>query len=852
VALLVLAALPAGAAAATNPFDLQVEAGYPGTIRGGQWVPIVTTVRNSGPDFRGTLAVTAGANTAVPLGGQRVGGAGAAIAVPGKGFSGTPSAPTVYRTAVNLPAGSTKRFTTYVLANTGDVRSELLDTGDRLVAGAENRLRLGTAPSVAVISDTESTLDAFGEVHLPAGTARVEVVHFKPADLPPSGILLRAFDLVAIDDAATDGFTPSQKAALQDYVEMGGSLLVAGGASWRKSTAGIPADLLPVTITAGRTYGDLPGLRAALSAPLLGEPAVLAVAQPRDGVTVLSDDSLPLLVDGGRGDGHVLFTAMDFSIEPFRSWAGTRTLLRQVMVRALLSQPGANFGRNMPAFAPPQSSILDRGQRIAGVLANIPALDLPSFKLIGLLLLAYLVLVGPINYLVLRRLGRRDLAWLTIPVIVAVFAAGAYGFGLHAKGSDVLANRVQLIHLDEGWSRSYVESFAGIFVPHRGDYTVRVAGQPYVSALGGYAQSVFAGSRLLVQGRSPVDLRLTDVNAWSLRSFGSEDFMRLSGTVEPRIQVINGRITGTVTNRLPFALTDAVAIAGDSYQTFGQMAPGESVAVDLPADTAAQPGSGSVIYRIYPASGVPGPGIMQGVWGANVPTSGTTSAAQRETQRRSAVLQALYPYAGSGTTGVTPVFIGWASRSLDPLAVNGAPANVKDLDAFILPLRPRASVEGGPLAKGAAAARVVDLAGDRADMLQGSVVFLGSGGTATYEFALPGASWQEVRLQLSRTVHPYVFKMGITAPATIAQPGRGLAPPAAVINAVSAAVYNYQSGGWDSVAVTHTDSAEELRISALAAHLSPEGLLRVRLTGTSSSGTGVGSFSLTAEPGAAR
>ena len=55
----------------------------------------------------------------------------------------------------------------------------------------------------------------------------------------------------------------------------------------------------------------------------------------------------------------------------------------------------------------------------------MPALALPSIEGLLLLLLGYIVLIGPINYLVLRRLDRREWAWVTMPLLVVGFTAGA-------------------------------------------------------------------------------------------------------------------------------------------------------------------------------------------------------------------------------------------------------------------------------------------------------------------------------------------------------------------------------------------------------------------------------------------
>ena len=82
---------------------------------------------------------------------------------------------------------------------------------------------------------------------------------------------------------------------------------------------------------------------------------------------------------------------------------------------------------------------------LVNAVAQLPALALPPvgglFAILGL----YILLVGPINYLVLRRLGHREWAWATIPALIAIFAIGAYGFGASLRGSSVIVNEVALV-----------------------------------------------------------------------------------------------------------------------------------------------------------------------------------------------------------------------------------------------------------------------------------------------------------------------------------------------------------------------------------------------------------------------
>jgi hypothetical protein len=62
-----------------------------------------------------------------------------------------------------------------------------------------------------------------------------------------------------------------------------------------------------------------------------------------------------------------------------------------------------------------------------------------------LLLFGYIALIGPVNYLILRRLDRREWAWVTMPILIVGFAVGAYAFGSALRGSSVILNEVGIV-----------------------------------------------------------------------------------------------------------------------------------------------------------------------------------------------------------------------------------------------------------------------------------------------------------------------------------------------------------------------------------------------------------------------
>ena len=97
------------------------------------------------------------------------------------------------------------------------------------------------------------------------------------------------------------------------------------------------------------------------------------------------------------------------------------------------------------------------------------------------LLGGYILLIGPINYLVLRRLDKREWAWFTMPALIVVFAVGAYAFGSALRGSELIVNEVAIVRGAPGATEGTAQVYLGVFSPSRGTFQVKVPGGALLS-----------------------------------------------------------------------------------------------------------------------------------------------------------------------------------------------------------------------------------------------------------------------------------------------------------------------------------------------------------------------------------
>jgi hypothetical protein len=773
---------PRDARAAASPLGITAHVGYANVIKVGEWMPVSIAVTNSGPEVDGSLEV------------QAVFGA----------KPGTPW-PASYGRPLVIGTGATKYFRTYLVEEiAGQTVTVRIVRNGRILASQDASGTQSANTLIGVLSDDSAALDGFAAIH-PGGLAAT-VVHLGLADLADSPIALRAFDLLAVDDIATDGLTASQRTAIADFVQNGGSLLIGTGASWRRTLAGLPPDLLPMQVS---------GLTTLDSSPALGGLSGVQVATGSltGGVPWLSERDQPLLAERTVGSGSVTLATFDWKQDPISGWSGTQPLLRQILVRSIYRSPSQQSsvfigGPISGPFGGQGNSVYQRSNALSQVLGNLPGLDLPSLALTGVVVLVYVLLVGPINFFVLRALHRRALAWITLPLIAVLVAGGAYTGAILTKGQSVQTNQVSILHVEPGTDRAYQETYIGVLTPTRGDYQVSLGQQLLVGPISSY--SGFGGS-----GRTDIGINdesstvtLPGMIAFTPRGFATEG-MTAAPRLSAHLQEVNGQLVGLVENQSSTTFTDAVLVSGDAYQKIGALPPGASARVALTPKTVTLNGP-PAIYGIYPNTSFGPP--------PNLP-----AATLRDGQTKTSILSLIE--SGSSFKGVpsdvaAPVLVAWTKQSFAQMTVNGGRARAYAETAVAMTL-PIDQVGAGALPAGIVGGRIVDLEGDTQSGPPGTVVV--QNGTVTYLFkpALPPGA------QLS----------GASLSATNLLYAKAIGGPAGSGSTLRGEAWDWSSSTW--VDIAYQDGGTTALPAAAVNSATGEVRLRVTVGGGSFLATGI-------------
>ncbi len=525
------------------------------------------------------LAIVAPAAAADPvaiaarglLGGRFTPGAWAAVSVsltndgaPVTGTLRADSASGEVRRTVELPAGSRKEVVLYVRPDSFAREIPVTFTSDA-----------GTLTAVATVDGLESSLTTIGMVGDEHGALRAQLAErdlttvVMPFDVPAADIPERPEPLsglsVLIWAADSSGLTDAQRRTIERWIGGGGQLVVIGGPDWQARSAAFTA-LLPVT---GLTAVD--GVDTAPLKELAGEMpegvTTLTVATgtlspgSRSLVAMPGDDARPLVAVLPRGSGRVVWIGADLAANAFGGWEAGGG----IWSRLVASDAARFFGR--------QSSS-DEASAMTQALANLPALEVPPAELLLAVIVGYILLIGPVSYLVLRRFDRRELAWITAPLLVVLFSACSYGIGTSLKGSQIIVNQISVVRSVSDGSAANVTTWAGIFSPARATYDLSVGGDALLAEVSAGSESGTVA--IPTEQGDPAHLNDLSVNVFGMRAIRADTVIARAPSLSVVWRMAEGRLRGTVTNVGDAALSDVAVLTGSSGEMVGALAAGES------------------------------------------------------------------------------------------------------------------------------------------------------------------------------------------------------------------------------------------------------------------------------------
>ncbi len=500
-----------GAAAAVEIVDLRV--GFDGSYKTGAWTPVAVTIRGGLEATQVRLSLTTADDEGGPC-----------------------EFVCRFPTLADDPAAGLQTVTGYVCIGRRPtsltVRLEAAGTvTTQSWQPVEERVVASTQQWVLLVGAKENAFSVARLLDRPAGQ-EVRVLHLQDVDqLPRHWFGLRGFDLIVFcgsEPALWQQVQPPQWDALDQWTRMGGQFMLAVGenavellAADRPAARFVPGvfarrTLVPTTtqieVFAGaseRLDSILQSMGPSTGGAGEGGLPMAMIRQPRGEVVAaepFADEAIPIVVRDLYGFGQITFVALDLDSEALRRWSGrTRFILR------LLNLTVAKGGERQAETYRGQVSHLgfsDVAGQLRAALQQFPGVRLVPFALIACFAVLYVLVIGPGEYYLLRRLSLpMQWSWITFPLTALAVCFLAIYLSHRWKGNEPRINQVDLVDWDVATNVVRGENWTHCFSPAAGTYDCRLRWENVLTGLPDPAGSLLSWHGLSGQSFGGMDGR---------------------------------------------------------------------------------------------------------------------------------------------------------------------------------------------------------------------------------------------------------------------------------------------------------------------------------------------------------
>src|ERR1017187_5399059 len=602
-----LPAVCGGALTLRAVLQFDVFLGYDSIVPPACWFPVVCEIKNDGPPFVGTVELDGGRFSQ----GQ------------------------TRRAVVELPTGTLKRFVIPVFSTSSGLSSwdvRLLDErgkvrGEQTSLRPKRQIAAGT-PLLGAVVRTPAGTPTFRPILTQQAEFQPAAARLLPSIFPDNPVVLEGLSCIYLSSEKAADLTVNQVKALFDWLNGGGHLIVgveqiseitatpwlrsvlpcalndirtvqshaelqewSQSATWPEGFAGQPGSqpirygLSNSRVRPGsppRRIGSMPPIvqQSALPQLIVGaadpfknlpddsafERAALqvAVGEVRDGQVVVTAGDKPLIVTANRGRGRV--TALLFSPErePARSWKNL-----PVFWAKLAEVPGAWY-----ASADFRQHGGWSSDGIFGAMIDTRQVHKLPVTWLLLLLVVYLVVIGPLDQRWLKRIGRPMLTWITFPCYVVLFSLLIYFIGYKLRAGESEWNELHVVDVlpkgEEAELRG--QTYASVYSPSNQRYVLE--GRQEFATL----RSEFAGNYSGAQpGEKASFMQVGDgsckaeifVPVWTSQLFVSDWWQPAAVPLNVTVVPQGEQWQVTVENHTERALTNAQIVIEDYIMGLG-------------------------------------------------------------------------------------------------------------------------------------------------------------------------------------------------------------------------------------------------------------------------------------------
>jgi len=573
-----LGALFAHACCGTAAVRLDAFVGYDGILTQGGFFPAVFEIYNDGPAFNAVIELTPAQF-----------GQGQTRQIP-----------------VELPTGTLKRLSVPVFSaqqyGVFNWNVRLLDEKHRVRLETNSRqIRKNNPFGVPLLAAVSRTTPVLPEIKAGNQDLRPIAARLQPDLFPDNPIALESLDTIYLSTEKALDLKVNQVNALRAWLNSGGHLVIGveqivhlNGLDWLREL--LPCELSDLTTV--QSHGALQewvrsdATRSGKPMFVSGEnfsnpyrnlssddrfenrPIQIATGKRLDGRVLIGDERAPFAFAAARGRGQITVLTFSPELEPFASWSQRAWFWSKMsdLPPELLEKTEYN------AYA---------GYSIDGVFgAMIDSRQIRKLPVgwLLLLLVGYLVVIGPLDRYWLKKIGKQMLTWITFPIYVAFFSGLIYFIGYKLRAGETEWNELQVVDILPVGERAALRghTFASVYSPVNATYRVS-SSEPLATLRGEFMRSGGGQetSRALIRQKGNSFEADVSVPVWTSQLFVSEWWKQASLPLQLTVRSHGDDYQVTIQNLLQTPLQNVIVAIDRRVYTIGDLKAGQKNSITL-------------------------------------------------------------------------------------------------------------------------------------------------------------------------------------------------------------------------------------------------------------------------------
>ncbi|PKM49484.1 MAG: hypothetical protein CVV02_15755 [Firmicutes bacterium HGW-Firmicutes-7] len=554
--------------------EAEIQFGYEGTVKISSGNPLVATIKNNGAAFEGELQIeiedsmVSKVIVAQPFEIAQNATKEISIDVPvyiiQKDFT------------VNITSNKKKLFedtvkATKILPPNRVVMAVVTDTPDAYRFLENTKLKSAYIDEYMYKYSSAQVTQEFATGEL----EDLEVLFFDSFDQIDSEDKLGFFNYVYIGHNQSLNISEDVERNLTKWMSTGNTLVIETGADYKKVNSILPESLRPVEII-GVENLQIENLWYNFSINQ-------AIDIAKTNATTTTETEI-IEVEGTQlgaktivGNGVIITLFVNMGLDPIASWNSKAPFIESILGTYSLNNNNQHYD---PYYV----------SQFQYLVEQVPSEEPTPYLFMIVLLGIYIFLVAPIAYFVLKKLDKRDYAWIGIPALAAVCVVTMYVFGLGTKHNQAIMNSISVLSAKEEEPFMNITSDIMIFNNERdklkiewgNDENLKLNNQRdqyyrYQDPNDTNVKKTLNGK--MTRGNTNIYEKY-NAGLWGSTYISGDKKIPFEAKKMIKMQLNNDKVSFTVTNTTPYELESAFIKWGMGNIYVGDLEPGQEKTVE--------------------------------------------------------------------------------------------------------------------------------------------------------------------------------------------------------------------------------------------------------------------------------